>query len=359
MKDWTTLLEEETVEIDNYPLDEALKKRFIDHIKRHPVRVPKYYASLIDNSDPYDPIKLMAYPSLDELSSEGSYDTGDEASNTKLLGLQHKYERTALILSTNTCFMYCRFCFRKRMVGFSQDEINSRLFEAVAYIKDNENIDNVLISGGDPLTLSNEHIKTYLEALTEIKHLKFIRFGTRIPVVLPQRIYQDKELLKMLKYYRKRKNIIIVTHFNHPKELTTEAINALNKISKIGISVHNQTVLLNRVNDDPKTLAILFNELIKYNVIPYYLFQCRPVKGIKGFQVPLSKGITIVDETRKRLNGITKTFRYVMSHKKGKIEILAQKNNRLYLKFHQSKDESDENRFFSVVNENQAWLDNF
>ena len=341
-----------------YPFDDNLKDRFKEHIKRHPVRVPKYYASLMDDTDPFDPIRLIAYPSIDELSTDGSYDTSGEASNTKLPGLQHKYKKTALILSTNECFMYCRFCFRKRMVGFSQDEINSRLFDAVAYIKDHEEIDNVLISGGDSFTLSNDNIKAYLEALTAIKHLKLIRFGTRIPVVLPQRIYHDEELLKMLKHYRKRKNIIIVTHFNHPKEITPEAIRALDHLKEIGISVRNQTVLLNRVNDNPETLTTLFNALIKHNVIPYYLFQCRPVKGVKGFQVPLSNGIDIVDETRKRLNGITKTFRYMMSHKKGKIEILAKQKNHLYFKFHQSKDDVNTNRFFSVINENQAWLDN-
>ncbi|GAF71297.1 unnamed protein product, partial [marine sediment metagenome] len=161
-------------------------------IKRHPMRITPYYMSLIDWDNPSDPIKKMAIPSLEEFNLEGSYDTSGEAENTKLPGLQHKYEQTALILSTNKCATYCRYCFRKRLVGLPSKEVIKRFDDAVEYIKQHEEINNVLISGGDPLVLSNEIIESFLAVLSDISHLKFIRFGSRTPVVLPSRFEDER-----------------------------------------------------------------------------------------------------------------------------------------------------------------------
>jgi KamA family protein len=335
------------------------KENLVAVAKRHPMRITKYYFDLIDWSDENDPIRKLAVPNNMELNDSGDYDTSGESSNTKMPGLQHKYGATALVLSTNVCFMYCRHCFRKRMVGYSADEINQRMEEAAAYIRDHQEVNNVLISGGDSFALSNDVIEEYLKNLTEIDHLDFIRFGSRVPVVFPQRIYQDHEFLSILKKYREKKEIVVVSQFNHPKELTEEAQKSVRALNDIGITVRNQTVLLKGINDDPDVMAALLKGLTAIGVHPYYVFQCRPVKYVKShFQVTLSKGLDILTKTKKQLNGISKGFRYAMSHPQGKIEIFGKTDTDFIFKFHQSKDPENEERLFMVpIDEAATWLD--
>ena len=182
--------------------------------------ITPYYLSLVDPADTNDPIARMCVPSLNELNAEGDFDTSGEGFNTKLEGLQHKYSQTVLLLSTNQCAMYCRHCFRKRMVGLTTDELSRRVDEAVAYIKKHEKVTNVLISGGDSLMNPNSIIERYLKELTVIGHLDLIRLGSRVPVTLPERIYGDQEFLDMLPHYAKKKALYIVTQFNHPREIT-------------------------------------------------------------------------------------------------------------------------------------------
>jgi KamA family protein len=155
--------------------------------KIHPMRISPYYLSLIDWSDPEDPIRKMAVPSEGEMNLEGLCDTSGEAENTRMRGLQHKYSETALILATNRCAMYCRHCFRKRLVGLQTEEILRHFEEAVQYTREHEEINNVLVSGGDPLVLGNEIIEEFLKSLGRIDHLNFIRIGSRVPVTLPSR----------------------------------------------------------------------------------------------------------------------------------------------------------------------------
>lgn len=328
-------------------------------INRHPMNIPQYYFELIDNQNPLDPIKKMCIPTESELQTEGEYDTSGEQQNTVLPGLQHKYKQTALVLSTNKCYMYCRYCFRKRMVGYTQKEIMDTMNEAINYIAEHNEINNVLISGGDSFTLSNNVLKEYLEHLSTIGHLDFIRFGTRVPVVFPTRITHDVELLKMLSEYNKKKRIIIVTQFNHPNEINEKSLQAINALLNINIAVYNQTVLLKDVNDHADTLSLLLKSIIKNRVIPYYIFQCRPVKYVKNhFQIPFLEGLQIMNEVREKLNGPSKHFKYVMSHPKGKIEILGKMDNKILFKFHQAKDEANTNKIFErVVNEKHCWLD--
>lgn len=325
-----------------------------------PMRITPYYFSLIDPEDPDDPIRRMSVPSFEEFNPDGSFDTSGELSNTKLEGLQHKYRQTALILSTNICAMYCRHCFRKRLVGMDQSEINRRLSEAVSYVKAHDEISNVLISGGDPLTLSNEVIKAYLEELSEIEHLDLIRIGSRIPVTLPQRISCDNELLDILREYNKKKALAVVTQFNHPREFTSESEKAVSALRNAGIQIRNQTVLLKGVNDNPKTLASLFRKVSGCGAVPYYLFQCRPVTGVKNrFQVPIARGIDISDAAKNELNGFAKSFRYAMSHPRGKIEIIGRTPERgIIFKFHQNKYPEDSARIFIAdLSETDTWLD--
>lgn len=356
MKDKVITQLGEIFERVNYSEEE--KQRLREVIKRHPMRIPEYYYDLIDFSKTDDPIRMLAIPSVLEADLLGEEDTSGEASNTKMPGLQHKYKQTALVLCTNNCFMYCRHCFRKRMVGYTSEEILERKNEAVDYIRNHLEINNVLITGGDAFTMSNDLVEGYLKDLCELEHLDFIRFGTRSIVVKPDRIYDDLELLKILNKYTKKKEIIIVTHFNHAKEITEEARKAIRALKNQGLVIRNQAVLLKGVNDNEEKLANLFNGLANAGIQPYYLFQCRPVKGGVHFQVPLSRGIDLVDKTRERLNGISKAFRYIMSHKRGKIEIFGKTEDKIIFKFHQNKFLEDANKIFiKTVDEDALWLD--
>jgi len=324
--------------------------------------ITKYYLSLIDWKNKNDPIKKMMIPSIEELDTIGSYDTSGEATNTKMDGLQHKYQQTVLILSTNRCSAYCRFCFRKRLVGLGSTEILKRFDEAVRYIKENIQITNVLISGGDSLILSTEIIEIFLKKLTEIKHLRFIRFGSRIPIAFPKRISDDLKLLKLLKKYStKNKRLYVVTHFNHPNEITKDSINAIDCLINSNVIISNQTVLMKGVNDDPKVLAELMNQLTSIGVVPYYVFQCRPVSRVKHhFQIPIYKGYNIVEDAKKLLNGHAKRFKYAMSHKTGKIEIVGVDNKYLYFKYQQAKDPKNLGKFFKKkIDRKAGWLDDF
>ena len=259
------------------------EKQLREIIERHPMRITRYYMSLIDRNDPDDPIRKMAVPSEEELNLSGSYDTSGERENTKMPGLQHKYAQTALILATNRCAAYCRFCFRKKMVGLSNEEIVRRFNDAVKYVELHKEINNVLISGGDPFVLPTEVIGEFLERLSTIPHLDFIRFGTRVPVTFPDRILEDEELLTLLENNtRENKKIYVVTHFNHAREITQKATDAVDSLIRSDVIVNNQTVLLKGVNDNPEVLAELQNKLVRIGVNPYYVFQCRPVKRVKN-----------------------------------------------------------------------------
>lgn len=334
----------------------------IDNIKeiseKFPISIPPYYLSLINKDDKDDPIKKMCIPSEFEKDLRGNFDTSGEAQNTVITGMQHKYKETAMILSTNQCAMYCRHCFRKRLVGLSDEEIAKHFDEMAEYIKEHKEINNVLISGGDSFVNSNSKIKELLELFTSIDHLDFIRFGTRIPVVMPQRISEDYELLNILKQYSKKKQIYVITQFNHPNEITNESKKAVKLLQKIGIVVKNQTVLLKGVNDDPEILGDLLKKLTSFGVVPYYIFQCRPVSGVKSqFQVPFIRGYEIVEKAKAMQNGQGKCFKYCFSCEKGKIEVLGKSSDGMIFKFHEAKYEEDQGRiFYKKIDEDTCWL---
>jgi KamA family protein len=325
----------------------------------HPMLVNKYYMGLINWNDPDDPIRRMVIPSRDENKSEGSFDTSGEFKNTKLRGLQHKYPQTALILTTHECATYCRHCFRKRFAGIASDEIATDWDSAVKYIGEHKEITNVLLSGGDPLTLPNDQIAAILQKFSGIKHLKYIRIGTRIPVVYPGRILHDDGLINILKNYSsEKKPLYIVTQFNHPREITPLSMEAVNRLNDAYIIVKNQTVLLKGVNDNPSVMAELQMELTKIGVIPYYIFQCRPVKKIKHiFQVPLHKALDVIEKAKLMLDGLSKRFRFIMAHETGKIEIFGCSDDCLYFKYHQTGDSLLAGKIFhKKLGKNDCWL---
>ena len=361
---WEKELEESISTIaqlgDYIELTPEMEQQLQKIVAIHPMRITQYYMSLIDKYDPNDPIRKMAVPSEEELNLLGSYDTSGEQENTMMSGLQHKYAQTALVLATNRCATYCRFCFRKRLVGLPTEEILQRFNDAVKYIENHEEINNVLISGGDPFVLSTGVIKEFLEKLSTISHLDFIRFGTRVPVTFPDRILEDDELVTLLKNNsQENRRLYVVTQFNHPREITQKATDAVSRLIRSGVILDNQTVLLKGVNDDPETLAELQNKLVSIGVNPYYVFQCRPVKRVKNnFQVPLYKGYEIVDRAKKKLNGHSKRFKYIMSHQTGKIEIVGVMEDYIYFKYHQAKAHEDIGKFFKrKINKTAGWLD--
>ena len=333
---------------DRFSFSDEEVSRLMEIEEKYPVCIPEYYLDLIDVDDRRDPIRKMCIPDAMEFSSGGEKDTSGEADNTVVQGMQHKYSQTALILSTNQCAMYCRHCFRKRLVGLSSEEIASHLPEMRDYVSSHTEINNVLISGGDAFLNSNEVIERYLKTFMPIENIEFIRFGTRTPVSFPYRITEDEELLRILERYGRDKSIIIVTQFNHPKEISEEAVKAVKLLLSAGCMVRNQTVLLKGVNDSSDVLSTLMNKLVSTGVMPYYIFQCRPVEGVKNqFQVPLVKGVSFVDEGKNRMSGPAKAIRYVMSHPRGKIEILGRVGDELLFKFHQAKYKEDEARIFT------------
>ncbi len=348
-------------DLESFTAIGARERKQLQHVTdMHPMRITPYYLSLIDWADPNDPLMRMAVPSSEELDLSGSYDTSGESLSTRMPGLQHKYAQTALILTTNRCPLYCRHCFRKRLVGLRTEEVIQRFSDAARYIDQHTEIRNVLLSGGDPLILPTPVIRRFLKRLSKIRHLDFVRIGSRVPVTFPSRILTDNELVSLLREHSKKfERLYLVSQFNHRREITPKSIDAVDRLIGAGLVVINQAILLKGVNDDPVTLAELHSGLVRIGVNPYYLFQCRPVKRVKRrFQVPLERGYGMVERAKSMLDGPSKRFRYVMSHRSGKIEIVGVMGDDIYLKYHQARDPDNLGKFFRrKLTADAGWLD--
>lgn len=364
MTDWKELLRQGTEDIRDLADSLGIPKEDLNELcqiqEMFPMFVNPYYLSLVNFSDPGDPIRKMCIPDRIELDHGGNFDTSGEHDNTVMTGMQHKYAATALILSTNKCAMYCRHCFRKRLVGLSEEETAQHIDQMAEYVRAHREISNVLISGGDAFLNSQKTIEKYLQEFTSISHLDLIRFGTRTPVTLPQRITTDPGLVALLEEYGRKKQIYVITQFNHPREITEESIKAVSMLLRAGIVVRNQTVLLRGVNDSPEVLGGLLRGLTSIGVTPYYIFQCRPVTGVHSqFQVPLHEAYRIVEKAKEMQNGQGKCVRYVMSHVTGKIEVLGELNGeQMIFKYHQAKYDRDTGRLFiQDIRTDQCWMD--
>ena len=208
----------------------------------------------------------------------------------------------------------------------------------IEYIRNHPEINNVLLTGGDSLILSTKRLENIIKQLREIEHVKVIRLGSKLPAYYPMRIYEDPDLLSMIsKYSTPEKRIYIMAHFNHPKEITKEARKAIKALHDAGAIIVNQTPVLKGINDDPKVLADLLNQLSWAGVTPYYFFVNRPVAGNHDFVLTLEEVYNVVEQAKALTSGLGKRVRLVMSHKSGKIEILAIKDGKAYLKYHQAK----------------------
>lgn len=263
--------------------------------------ITPYYLSLIDPQDPYDPIRRQAIPTALEVkkSSADLLDPLHEDSDSPVKGLTHRYPDRVLLLITDQCSMYCRHCTRRRFAGQHDCPLPmSQIEAAIEYIRNTPQIRDVLLSGGDALLISDEKLEYIIKKLREIPHVEIIRIGTRVPVVLPQRITDN--LVNMLKKYHP---IWVNTHFNHPNEITEESKTACAKLADAGIPLGNQSVLLRGVNDCVHVMTNLVHELVKIRVRPYYIYQCDLSYGLEHFRTPVSKGIEIIEGLRGHTSG--------------------------------------------------------
>jgi lysine 2,3-aminomutase len=321
-------------------------------------RVNDYYLNLIDWNDPNDPIRKLVIPSEGELQEYGRWDASDEDTNYVVPGCQHKYKTTALLIVSEVCGAYCRYCFRKRLFRNDVKEAVSDVEPGLKYISEHPEINNVLLTGGDSLILSTRRLRMIVERLRAIDHVKIIRFGSKLPVFNPMRIYEDEELLQLIREHSTpEKRIYVMAHVNHPREITEEAKRAFQALHDAGAIVVNQTPVLKGINDDPVVLGELLDKLSWAGVTPYYFFVNRPVAGNKEFVLTLEEIYRIVEEAKARTSGLGKRVRLVMSHTSGKIEILAIENGKAYLKYHQSRD--GEYGKFMVLDcpKDAAWFD--
>ena len=290
----------------------------INKVKRkYPMKITQYYLSLVQQKG--DPIWKQCVPSKEEL--EDVFNVEDplkEEEHTPVPYLVHKYPDKVLLVASSKCAMYCRFCTRKRKVGRVQQIPLEDIFKAVEYIREHEEVRDVIVSGGDPLMRSDHEIEMIIAKLREIPHVDIIRIGTRMPCVKPSRI--TSRLANMLKKYHP---IYINIHFNHPSEITKESETACKILANAGIPLGSQTVLLRGVNDSPEVMKELMRKLIKIRVKPYYIYQCDLVKGTDHFRTPVEQGIEIV----KQLQGFTSGLclpHFVIDGPGGKVPISPQ-----------------------------------
>jgi len=309
---------------------------------KFPLSITPYYASLIDPNNYTQALRRTVVPVIDEMrvTKEEALDPLGEESTNPVDGIIHRYPDRALFLVTNFCSVNCRYCTRSRMVGDANKQNTGLAYwqAAIDYLKAHSEIRDVVISGGDPLTLSDNQLDWLLTSIGKIKHIEIMRIGSKVPAVLPQRI--TKRLLKIL---QKHKNLYLSLHFTHPDELTVETKEACLRLSDIGIPLGSQTVLLKGINDNVPVMKKLFHELLKVRVRPYYMYQCDLIVGSSHFRTTVEKGKEIIKGLRGHTSGYAIPH-YVIDAPNGggKIPILpdyykGKKGNQVILSNYQDK----------------------
>jgi lysine 2,3-aminomutase len=296
--DWRRQLKNSVTSIKD--LKEHLTLEEHEHIaKKLKLRITPYYLDLVKKSPALR--KTMVPTTMeDSLSPDEAVDPLHEEEQSPVRNIVHRYPDRVLFLVTNFCAANCRYCTRSRMIDNAKRSIDSEQWkEGLEYIRQHPEIRDVLISGGDPLTLPVSKLEYLLKSLRKIEHVEIIRIGTKIPVVLPQRINQD--LVNMLKKYHP---LFINIHFTHPDELTEETKKACEMLANAGIPLGSQTVLLKDVNDNVDTMKKLMTGLLKMRVKPYYIYQCDPVQGSSHFRTPVEKGIEIIKGLQGYISGL-------------------------------------------------------
>ncbi|MCX8057577.1 MAG: KamA family radical SAM protein [Ignavibacteria bacterium] len=320
MELWQKMIRDSIHSVDQLVEKFKLDRRVAERLdKFFQARINPYYLSLIRY--PGDPIWLQCVPDETELSDiDAPEDPLGEDSMSPVPNITHRYPDRVLFLTTSQCGMYCRFCTRKRKVGDSSKISMRGLEAAFKYIEEHTEIRDVILSGGDPLMLTDTMLEKILQRLRQIPHVEIIRLGTRMPVVLPHRI--TPKLVRMLKKYHP---IYVNTHFNHPWEITPESKRACELLADAGIPIGNQTVLMKGVNDDPEIIKELFRKLLLMRVRPYYLYQADLTKGANHFRTPVKVGLEIMDKLRGHTSGLAVPY-YVIDAPGGggKIPLLPQ-----------------------------------
>lgn len=337
--------------------DQVLLKEVTD---RFVFRSSTYYLSLIDWTDPDDPIRRLIIPSTEELSTWGELDASHEESYTVAPGVEHKYPSTALLLVTDVCGGYCRFCFRKRLFMPNNEEVAKDITPGVEYIRGHLDISNVLLTGGDPLILSTRRLHGILSQLASVGHVRIVRIGSKMPALNPSRILNDPSLLDMVRQFSARVCIYLMAHFNHPRELTPDAIEALSSMRAAGAVIVNQTPIIRGINDSVEILRELFDTLSFIGVPPYYVFQCRPTLGNEPYSVPVEQAYGIFADAQSKGSGLAKRARFVMSHCTGKIEVVGRAGELILMKYHEAARAEDVNRVLMLKsNPSAGWLDDY
>ena len=299
--DWHWQLHHRIQELDELAriieLSDDERTAIVNHTGHLPLAITPYYASLLEEKNPLQPLRRTVVPVNAEYrrtNGEAEDPLGEE-NDTPVAGVVHRYPDRALVLVTGFCSTYCRYCTRSRMVGnHNENRFNEDCLEqAIAYIERTPAVRDVLLSGGDPLTLSDRKLEWILSRLRRIPHVEFLRIGTKVPVVLPQRI--SLTLTRMLKRYHP---LWVSIHVTHPDELTPEVAQACSRLADAGIPLGSQTVLLAGVNDDVATMRRLVHGLLRMRVRPYYLYQCDPIPGSSHFRTPVEKGLEIIQGLR-------------------------------------------------------------
>lgn len=274
---------------------------FLSKSRKLPLRITPYYASLLYGKPiDYPLIKSVVPNKLELIVSPGEeIDPLHEDAMCPVENLVHRYPDRTLMLSTGFCSVYCRYCTRSHMVAKEKKHFGIKAWErSLAYIRSNPAVRDVVISGGDPLTMPDKHLEFLLASLRAIPHVEIIRVGTKVPMVLPQRITMN--LVKMLKKYHP---LYMSIHAIHPAEITPESIEACTRIANAGIVMGSQTVLLKGINDDVETMKNLMHKLLKIRIRPYYIYQCDPIPGSSHFRTPVAKGLEIIQGLRGFTSG--------------------------------------------------------
>jgi len=321
-------------------------RAFKDSSEKFHVGITPYYSSLMDPDDPACPIRLQSVPQAGELKvyPEDLADPLNEEGDMPTPCITHRYPDRVLFYVTHNCPVYCRHCTRKRKVSDpSSATMNRQMEEAFKYLEEHTEVRDIVISGGDPLSLSDKKLDQILTRLRSIPHIEIFRLGTRNLVTLPQRV--TPEFAEML---RKHAPVYVNTHFNHPKELTYEAYKACKLLADAGCVIGNQSVLLRGVNDDPEVMKELCQKLLVARVRPYYIYQCDLAEGISHFRTSIKQGIDIIEHLRGHTSGLANpTFVVDAPGGGGKIPLLPE-----YLVKHEGNKytlRNYENREFTYV----------
>lgn len=340
-------------------LSEDERRCLAEVADRYPFKSSDSYLSLIDWEDPHDPIRRLIVPDPGELEDWGKLDASNEAAVTVAPGIQHKYPNTVVLIVSQICAGYCRYCFRKRLFTTGGGEATADLAEALRYIGEHPEVTNVLLTGGDPLMLNTKRLGEILGELRAVPHVRIIRIGSKVPAFNPRRILGDRDLLATLRRYSEpRRRLYLMAHFDHPRELTDEAVAAIDACLSSGVVCVNQCPLSRGINDDPEVLSDLFRQLSFIGCPPYYVFQLRPTAGNRPYVVPIVRSWEIFREALRRGSGLARRPRLVMSHATGKIEIMAVDDEHIYLRYQCAKDPSEQGRLLACRRDDDAcWLD--